>query len=320
MTDPDLRSPEEAQILAKEIQKIVRFVHASDADMEKGMMRFDASISLRPRGSKKFYSRTEIKNLNSFSSLLKALKYELKRQKKLWETDQVSTSETTVGWLDEKQQTQLLREKESANDYRYFPEPDLPPVTFSQEEIKKIKELIPELPLAKYHRYQSEYGISAQDALKLSESEKLYVFFEKSADLSGNPKKVAGLILSVVLADSQWEVSKITPEHLSDVINLQEIGKISSSAAKEIVIEAMETGEAVEDIIETKGLEQKSDSEEIESWVDEVIAQNPQVVDAICFGGKPKMIQFLMGKVMQKTKGQANPPMVMQTLKEKLKV
>lgn len=318
VTEPDLRSPEEAQVLAKEIQKIARFTNASNADMEKGMMRFDASISLRPKGETKLYPRTEIKNLNSFTSLLKALKFEQKKQKRLWKNNEVSPNDTTVGWLDDQEKTQILRDKESANDYRYFPEPDLPPVTFSEDDIENIKKQIPELPLAKYKRYQSEYGLSAQDALKLSESVALYQFFEKAAEISKNPKKSANLILSVILAENDWEDSRITAEHIADTIKLQNAGKISSSAAKEIIIQAMKTGDNAEEIMEKNGLAQKSDSGEIEKWVNEVIAENPKVVEEICSGGKPKMIQFLMGQVMKKSKGQANPPMVMEVLKRSL--
>lgn len=320
VTEPDLRTPEEAQVLAKEIQKIARFTDASNADMEKGMMRFDASISMRPKGEKKLYPRTEIKNLNSFSSLLKALKFEQKKQQKAWKNDEVQTHDTTVGWLDEKEETQLLRDKESANDYRYFPEPDLPPVTFTEDDIKKIKAQIPELPLEKYNRYQTEFGLSAQDALKLSESVELYKFFEATAEASKNPKKSANLILSVILAETDWEDSQVTPKHIADTIKLQKVGKVSSSASKEIILQAMKTGEEAETIMEKNGLEQKSDSGEIEKWVDEVITENPKVVEDICSGGKPKMIQFLMGQVMQKSKGQANPPMVMELLKKKLDV
>lgn len=317
VTEPDLRSPEQAQILAKEIQKIVRFVGASNADMEKGMMRFDASISLRPKGEDKLYPRTEIKNLNSFSSLLKALKYELKRQTKLWNKNQAPDGDTTVGWIDDQEVTKLLRDKESANDYRYFPEPDLPPMVFTDEEVKAIVDDIPELPMAKYQRYQSELGISDQDSLKLAEDKALSEFFESTAKLSKEPKKSANLILGVVLAQSEWEHSEVTPEHLADVINLQVEGSISASAAKEIVTEAMKTGESAQTIMEDKGLEQKSDSGEIEAWVDEVMQENPKVVEDIK-AGKDKMIQFLMGQVMKKSKGSANPPMVMKLLKEKL--
>lgn len=320
VTEPDLRSPEQAQILAKEIQKIVRAAGASDADMEKGMMRFDASISLRPVGEKKLYPRTEIKNLNSFSSLLKALKHEQKKQQKLWAKNEAPKNDRTVGWLDSEEKTQILRDKESANDYRYFPEPDIPPVTISKEEIQNIVDNLPELPFAKYKRYQKDWGISAQDALKISEEKYLSDFFEKSADKSGNPKKVCNLLLSTVLAETGWHESSITPDHLADTYKLQESGKISSSGSQSILKKAMETGDSAEDLMKSLGLEQKSDLGEIVGWVSEAITNNESVAEEIRSGAKPKMIQFLMGQVMKASKGQANPPLVMAELKKQLEV
>ncbi len=318
VTEPDLRSPYEAQILAKEIQKIVRFVDASKADMEKGMMRFDASISLRPKGEKKLYPRTEIKNLNSFNSLLKALSYEQRKQTKLWAKNQAPDGDTTVGWKDDEGKTYLMRSKESAMDYRYFPEPDLPPITFSIEEIEEIKKTIPELPFAKYQRYQSEYGLSAQDALKLSEEPVLAHFYESSIEEIEQGKPVANLILGTVLANTDWEKSKIKPTHIIETLSLQKEGLISASAAKEILVELMEHGGTAKAVMEDKGLEQKSDMGEIEMWVNEVVADNVAVVEEIRSGAKPKMIQFLMGQIMKKSKGSANPQLVIKKLKEKI--
>jgi aspartyl-tRNA(Asn)/glutamyl-tRNA(Gln) amidotransferase subunit B len=318
VTEPDLRSPEQAQILAKEIQKIVRVAGASDADMEKGMMRFDASISLRPVGEKKLYPRTEIKNLNSFSSLLKALKHEQKKQRKLWEQDQAPQNDRTVGWLDEAEKTQILRDKESANDYRYFPEPDIPPVTITEEKIQEILKNLPELPFAKYKRYQKDWGLSAQDALKISEEKYLSDFFETAVEKSKNPKKIANLLLSTVLAEPDWHNSQITPEHLADTQKLQASGQISSSGAQTILKKAMETGKKAETLMEDLGLEQKSDMGEITQWVSDAIANNPSIAEEIRSGAKPKMIQFLMGQVMKASKGQANPPLVMTELRKQL--
>lgn len=317
VTEPDMRSPEQAQALAKEIQKILRAVDASSADMEKGMMRFDASISLRPKGDEKLYPRTEIKNLNSFTALLKALKHEAKKQKKAWEAGEVPTQEITVGWLDDQEVTKLLRDKESAMDYRYFPEPDLPPVTFTDKEIAQIEKSIPELPRAKFHRYQKELSLTEAEALRISEEPELAKFFEAAVDKPKNAKKIANLLLSVVLAENDWEQSDITPEHLTQTYKLQAAGKISSSAAKEIVQKAMETGSSAENLMKELGLEQKSDSGEIEAWVDEVIAANPQAIEDIK-GGKDKPIQFLVGQVMKISRGAANPPMVMELIKQKV--
>ncbi len=316
VTEPDLRSAEEAVALAKEIQRIMRFVASSDADMEKGMMRFDASVSLRPVGDKKLYPRAEIKNLNSFSSLGKAIKYEIARQKQLWIANNPQSEEVTVGWLDDLQKTKLLRSKESAMDYRYFPEPDLPPITFTDQQIQTIYDDLPELPLAKFKRYQSDFGLSLEQATKLSETPELAHFFEKAASHS-NPKKSANLILKHVLAETYWDKTEITPEHVSDVVNLLEQSVISSSGGDEILKHLMEHGGNAKKVMDEKGLEQKSDSGEIETWVDTVLAENPQSI-ADYKAGKEKALQYLMGQVMKASRGAANPPMVMKILKEKI--
>ena len=318
VTEPDMRSPEEAQALAKEIQKIIRTVGASTADMEKGMMRFDASISMRPKGDSKLYPRTEIKNLNSFSALLKALKYEVKKQRKAWEAGTPSTQEVTVGWLDDKEETKLLRDKESAMDYRYFPEPDLPPVTFTEKEIKDILATIPELPLAKKHRYINDLKLTEAEALKIAESPELYEFFEAAVEAGGEARKLAGLFLSVVLAKSDWQETGITAQHVSDTLKLQTEGRVSASAAKEILNALMEDAtQSAEAVMEAKGLEQKSDTGEIDAWVDQVMKDNPAVVEDIK-AGKDKGVQFLMGQVMKISRGSANPPLVMQAIQKKL--
>ncbi|MCF7830475.1 Asp-tRNA(Asn)/Glu-tRNA(Gln) amidotransferase subunit GatB [Candidatus Gracilibacteria bacterium] len=317
VTEPDLRSPEEAKVFAQEIQKILRFVGASSADMEKGMMRFDASISIRPQGKDKLNPRAEIKNLNSFVSLFKALNYEFKRQKKLWEQKKPLEGEVTMGWLDDEEKTVLLRDKESAHDYRYFPEPDLPPVTISEEEIKEIEESIPELPLSKLHRYKKELGLTEAEALKLAEDPRLSEFFEKSAELSKKPKKAANLILSVILADSAWYQTLVTPEHVADVLLLIEKGAVSSTGGKEILSASMDKGKSAKDLMKELGVEQMSDVGELENLVKEVIDGNPDSVTAYK-NGKDNALQFLMGQVMKASGGSANPPLVLEMLKKEL--
>lgn len=318
VTEPDMRSPEEAQAFAKEVQKILRTVGSSTADMEKGMMRFDASISMRPMGEDKLYPRTEIKNLNSFSALLKALKYEVKKQRKAWEAGSPSTQEVTVGWLDDKEETKLLRDKESAMDYRYFPEPDLPPVTFTEKEIEEILATVPELPLAKKYRYIKDLKLTEPEALKIAESPELYDFFESMVDEGGEARKLAGLFLSVVLANTEWKQSGIKPDHVAETLKLQADGKVSASAAKEILNALMEdASKTAAEVMEAKGLEQKSDSGEIEAWVDQVMESHPDIVADIK-AGKDKGVQFLMGQVMKISRGSANPPLVMQTLNKKI--
>ena len=318
VTEPDLRSSAEAKALAQEIQKILRVVGASDADMEKGMMRFDASVSLRPVGEKTLYARAEIKNLNSFNSLEKAIEYEISRQTKLWEAGKAPDKDSTRGWLDNEEKTQLLRAKESADDYRYFPEPDVPPLTFTEEEIAKFSREIPVLPAEKFLKYKKEYKLSDMDSLKLSESRELSDFFDEVVELSNNPKNSAKLIFSALLSNEEWVKTVIKPQHFADVMTLLEKSAISSSGAKKILETAMQTGESAEYLMTKLGLEQISNSEELEKWVEEVLQANPQTV-ADFQAGKEKVIGFLVGQVMKISRGSANPALVQQTLREKLK-
>ena len=318
VTDPDLRSAEEAKIFAQEIQKILRFVGASDADMEKGMMRFDASVSLRPRGEKKLYPRSEIKNLNSFVSLFKAIQHEFERQKKLWEAGTPPQRESTVGWLEEEEKTVLLRDKESAHEYRYFPEPDVPPIVLTDKEIKEIEKSIPELPLAKFHRYRKELKLADADALKLAEDSELSRFFEAVADKSGNAKKSANIMLSVILATPNWRQTPLTPDHVADVLDLMEKGKVSSTGGKEILAKIMETGKSADDLMDELGLEQVSDTKGLSEWVQKAITENPQSVKDY-LAGKEKALQFLMGQVMKLSGGAANPGVVGEMIRKELK-
>lgn len=318
VSEPDLRSPEEAKVFAQEIQKILRAVDASDADMEKGMMRFDASISLRPVGEKKLYPRAEVKNLNSFTGLQRALEFEIARQKKLWSAGTPPDHESTRGWDDATGKTRELRKKESADDYRYFPEPDLPPLRLSDDEIAELCGEIPELPLAKMTRYRNELKLTEAEALRLSEEPALVEFFEATAEKSGDAKKSANLILSVLLADPEWGSSAITPDHVADVIRLTAENKISSTGGKQILESAMRSGEKTEKLMTDLGLEQVSDTGAIKAWCAEALMENPAAVEKFK-NGKENIIGFLVGQVMKKSGGAANPPVVQEILREQLK-
>ena len=318
VTEPDLRSAIEARALAQEIQKILRVVGASKADMEKGMMRFDASVSLRPKGDKKLYARAEIKNLNSFSSLEKAINFEISRQSKLWQKGNPPDKDSTRGWVEEIEETKLLRAKESADDYRYFPEPDIPPLVFTDEEIEDISRDLPELPTEKFWKYKKEYKLSDLNALKLSESHELSDFYEEIVKLSEKPQESAKLIFSVLLSNDEWSKSLINPEHFADVITLLDRAVISSSGAKKILNKAMETGEQAEILMVEMGLEQVSNNDELEKWIEEVLEKNPQTVSDFK-NGKEKVLGFLVGQVMKISRGTANPVLVQKTIREKLK-
>ncbi|MDD3067187.1 MAG: Asp-tRNA(Asn)/Glu-tRNA(Gln) amidotransferase subunit GatB [Candidatus Gracilibacteria bacterium] len=323
VSDPDIRSAKEAKLYAEEVQKILQFVDASNADMYRGEMRFDASISLRPVGDEKLYPRAEIKNLNSFKALEAALLHEISRQTEMWETGKPPASEQTVGWNDEKGETYLMREKESAADYRYFPEPDIPPLEFDEKEIEQWRKELPELPLPMRERFEKEYGVTQQESETLTSSKALASYFEEVVKISGDGKKSAGWLLSELLAkikdseDLTIETQKITAENLGNLVKLIVNGEISGKIGKEIFPEMWETGEAVEKIIERKGLKQISDTGEIEKLVDKVIAENPAQVAGFK-AGKVQLLGFFVGNVLKLSGGQANPQIVNQLLKEKL--
>jgi len=247
------------------------------------------------------------------------LNFEIKRQTKLWEKNEIPDCDSTRGWDDERGETLFLRKKESQDDYRYFPEPDLPPIEFSKKEIEEISETLPELPIEKFFRYKNVFKISELDALKLSDSPELAAFFEKVVEISDDPKKSANLILSVILSHENWQNSKITPEHAADVVQFLKNGAVSSSGGKQLLESAMESGGKIENLIAELGLEQVSDSDEIENWIAQVLKKNPETV-AQFQSGKEKVLGFLVGQVMKLSRGSANPEVLQQMLLEKLKI
>lgn len=315
VTDPDLRSAEDAKVLAETVQKILRYLGSSQCDMEKGMMRFDASVSLRPVGESKLYPRAEIKNLNSFRSLESAIRYEVGRQKKLWDAGTPLDHEQTVGWDDERGTTEVMRTKESAADYRYFPEPDIPPIVLTDEQINAWKAEIPELPLVKYERFMEQFGLNDFEATFYTDDRSLADLFESTATESGNAKAAnsfVGTILMKQLKDAGIEVtdSPVTKRHLVELIQLVDKGAISNNVAKSTVFEAMmKDGRMPSEIIETEGLAQVSDSGAIEALCQQVIEAHPAIVEDVK-GGKLKAMGALVGFVMKESKGQANPQMV----------
>lgn len=324
VSDPDIRNAEEAVAYAKEIQIILRYVGSSEADMEKGMMRFDASVSLRPVGDTVLYPRAEIKNLNSFRSLESAIKYEIVRQRKLWEDGKPQDKNITVGWSDDKQATYFLRDKEGADDYRYFPEPDLPPLFVKRETVEEYRGMLPELPYIRRLRYIKDYGLSEGDVYLLTENKALAEYFEKTLLLTKyDPKKVASFITTVIIRflnedAKDIEECPVTCESLAELLNAIESGKISNNMAKGEIFEEMYLkGKSAADIIKEKGLEQVSDTGEIEKIAAEVLAANPAIVEEYK-SGKVKVFGFLVGQVMAKMKGRANPGMVNDLVKKLL--
>lgn len=321
VSEPDMHSAAEAGAYARAMQTLLRSVGASDADMEKGMMRFDASVSVRPEGDDTLYPRAEIKNLNSFRSLEAAVKYEIERQINLWEQGKPMDKEITVGWTDAKGKTYFLRDKEGADDYRYFPEPDLPPLKVTSDFIDELKQELPELPADKRARYMEEYSMSEAEALLLSSDPELAGYFEAVVKVSDDPKKSTTFVSTILLGllkKNGLEISetKITPEALGSLIQMVNDGKISMNIAKGGVFEEMfEDGADPAAVVEEKGLAQMSDAGELGRICQEVVDENPQSVSDYQ-GGKEQAIGFLVGQVMKKTRGQANAQMVNEILKK----
>ncbi|MFH1218679.1 MAG: Asp-tRNA(Asn)/Glu-tRNA(Gln) amidotransferase subunit GatB [Candidatus Peregrinibacteria bacterium] len=324
VSEPDMRSSAEAGAYAREIQKIVRYVGSSEADMEKGMMRFDASVSIRPKGEKKLYPRAEIKNLNSFKSLEAAIDYEVKRQIELWNEGKPLKGPTTVGWNDAESKTYFMREKEESDDYRYFPEPDIPPLKLDKKMVEEFKAEIPELPDVKKKRYVDELGLSEDDARILSGDLKLAGYFEEVVEKCGDAKSAVSFINTILMRYLKEELigvdeQKVSAGMMAELISMVKSGEISNNAAKGEVFEEMyKSGKSAGEIVSEKGLVQVSDSGEIEKACKKVIEGNPGPV-ADFVGGKEKALGFLIGMVMKDMKGQANPKMVDEIMRRLIK-
>ncbi|OGJ55106.1 glutaminyl-tRNA synthase (glutamine-hydrolyzing) subunit B [Candidatus Peribacteria bacterium RIFCSPHIGHO2_02_FULL_49_16] len=321
VTEPDLRSAQEAVAFAQELRRILIALDASQADMFKGMMRFDASISLRENGTEKLNPRSEIKNLNSFKSLEKALQYEEKRLVALWkECKGPLPHNITVGWLDDEEKTKILREKEEAQDYRYFPEPDIPPLYFSQKDIDEIKSRLPSLPRERQQQYIS-LGLNEKQAQQLIDQPKLCVMFDAVYKKTNDAKRAASLVLTQLLGflNTQEKSVHDGPDAtaLLELIEQIDNGTISAHAGKEVLEAMTQTGKSASVLIEEKGLRQISDDRIIDDLVQKAIQENPKAVGAYK-NGKKQALGAIVGWVMKKSKGQANPEKVNAILKKEL--
>lgn len=319
VSEPDLNSTQEASAYAQEIRRILRYVGASECDMEKGMMRFDINVSVRKKGVKELGTKTEVKNLNSFRALERAIDYEIKRQAQRLDAGERIIQET-MGWDDATGETVSQRSKEEAHDYRYFPEPDLPPLEISQKDVEKMRVQIPELPAERKARFVSEYGLIDEDAGILTEERDMADFFETVAKTSGDAKKAVSFINTILLKHLKGEKKeladcKVKAQDLGVLIKLINDGVISNNMAKTDIFEEMYAeGLAPEKIIEKKGLKLVSDAGAIEAICKKVIEKNPGPVTDFK-GGKDAAIGFLVGQVMKEAKGQANPKMVSEVLR-----
>ncbi len=320
VSEPEIYSTSEASAYAREIQKVLRHIGSSDCDMEKGMMRFDINISIRKKGEKKFGTKVEVKNLNSFKFLEQALDYEFERQVKALEAGEKIVQETR-GWNTETGTTESQRSKEEAHDYRYFPEPDLPPMTITAEEIENIKSSIGELPLVKKTRFIKDMDLKEDDARLLSETPELAKYFEEVAAKSKDPKSANSFITTVLIGKLEGKPiseSPITTDNLANLIKLINKNEISNNMAKtEVFDEMFATGKPPSEIVEEKGLKQVSDTGEIEKICKKIIEENPSVIADIK-AGTNKAEGFLVGQVMKASKGKANPKIAAEIIKKLL--
>lgn len=316
VTEPDLRSAEEASAFAEELRRILIAADASEADMFKGMMRFDASISLRPKGEAKLYPRVEIKNLNSFKALEKALRYQEKELRRLWEAGTPPQGEVTVGWLDDEEKTRMLRDKESAADYRYFPEPDIPPLSLSPEMVKALTSALKKLPSEEKAAYVG-MGLTEAEATMLLDEPMLRTRFDAVAEAAGDAKRASSVVLSQLpgfltkhgkaLADAP------DAEALSGLARAMKDGKISVNTGKEVLETMVETGKSADAIIAEKGLQQVSDDGTLKTLVEEAVKANPDAIESYK-KGKTQAIGAIVGAVMKATKGQADAKKVNEIL------
>ncbi|MEX0616596.1 MAG: Asp-tRNA(Asn)/Glu-tRNA(Gln) amidotransferase subunit GatB [Candidatus Woykebacteria bacterium] len=337
VSEPDISTPEEARSYAKKLHQIMRYLGVADADMEKAGMRFDANVSVRPKGERQLGTKVEIKNINSFRFLEKALAFEVVRQIKALEKGEKIVQETR-GWVESKTATISQRSKETSPDYRYFPEPDLPPLSISKELVGRLKKDIPELPDEKIRRFQKEYALSPYDSLQLAETKELAEWYEEALlDYSkaeqgkkepthidsGKAKIVANWVLGEVLRalrENQVSIkeAKIEPAALAALLFILDKGEINQAVAKSVFGKMFKEGKLPAKIIEEEGLSQIGGEEEITQMVEEVISENKPAVSDYK-KGKETSFKFLIGQVMKKTKGKANPQVVTEMLKEKLK-
>ena len=321
VSEPDIRTAEEASEYLKKLRSILRYIEVSDADMEKGNFRCDANVSIRPVGAKEFGTRAEIKNVNSFKFVQKAIEYEIKRQAQILDEGGRVIQETRL-FDSNKGVTFSMRSKEEAHDYRYFPEPDLVPVKISAETIEEIRKSIPELPDAKRERFAKDYGLPEYDADMLTQSRAMADYFEEATRLSNQPKTVSnwmmGELMRLLNADAkEIDDSPIKPDRLAGLIKMIDNGVISIKIAKTVFEEMYRNGKDAETVVQEQGLVQVSDTGAIETIIDEVIKANPGQA-AEYKAGKDKLFGFFVGQVMKASKGKANPDVVNQLLKKKL--
>jgi aspartyl-tRNA(Asn)/glutamyl-tRNA(Gln) amidotransferase subunit B len=322
VTEPDLRSAKEAKTLLEKVKTILQYIEVSDCKMQEGSLRCDVNVSIMEKGAKKFGTRTEMKNIGSFSATERAILTESERQREIIEDGGIISQETRR-WDDETGTSVLMRSKEDAQDYRYFPEPDLPPIVLTKEYIESINNSLPELPDHKMKRYINDFNLPNYDATILTASKSLSGFFDEVIKNGANPKMasywILGDISKVMNEDSlSIEELSIIPKKLADLLMTIEKGVISNTAGKTVLDELLKTDKEVAEVIKEKGLAQLNDESVLIEMVEKVIKNNPQSVEAY-MGGKTNAIGFLVGQVMKESKGKANPQIINKLIIDKLK-
>jgi aspartyl-tRNA(Asn)/glutamyl-tRNA(Gln) amidotransferase subunit B len=322
VSKPDLRTGREAAEYASEIRRIMRYLGVSDGNMQEGSLRCDVNISVRRGPDAPFGTKVEIKNMNSFSAIQKAIDFEIARQIKAYEAGEPVVQETRL-WDEGKQLTKSMRSKEGASDYRYFPDPDLGPIEVSTERREAWRAELPELPAAKRHRYADELGLSIYDARVLTDERPMAEYFEAAVAAGGDPKGVANWVTGDIAAHVNAHRLSIAelplqPPQLAELVSLIETGTISGKIAKEILPELLEKGGSAKAIVEAKGLGMISDPAAITQVVEDLLAAHPAEVEAFR-GGKTKLQGFFVGQLMKQTGGRADPKLANRILSEKLK-
>ena len=321
VSEPDLHSAEEVSAYATRLRQILRYLEVNAGDLEKGVLRVEPNISIRPAGSDKLGTRTEVKNLNSFRALASATAYEIERQAAVLDAGGDVVQETR-GWHEERRETFAQRGKEEADDYRYFAEPDLPPLKIGDDWVARVRADLPELPGAKIARYVEQFALSEYDASVLAEERPVAEWFEAAVAAGGDPKTVANWLINNLFAlmnESGQSITQIrvSPHGLVALIDLVEEGTISHNTAKDVLTEMFESGRPALAIVEEKALSQISDEAALAVIVEKVLEENPEQVETY-LGGKKQIRSWFVGQVMRATRGKANPQLVNHLLSEKL--
>jgi aspartyl-tRNA(Asn)/glutamyl-tRNA(Gln) amidotransferase subunit B len=321
VTEPDFRSSWEAYDYVNYVRLALRWVGASDADMEQGNLRCEANVSVRRAGEEKFGTKVELKNLNSVRFMQRAIEFEIERQIALIESGGRVVQETRL-WDERAAETRPMRSKEEAHDYRYFPEPDLPPLIVNDEFIERVRASMPELPEARRRRFMEQYGLSFADASQLTSDRALADYYEQAAQSSGNARASANWTRSELLRELEAaglsaNESPVAPQELGALVRLIDEGQISGKQGKEVLVEMFRTGQTAASIVEARGLVQVSDVGEIDRVIEEVMAANPKQLEQYR-AGKEALLGFFVGQIMKASKGKANPKIVNERLREKL--